>query len=415
MDKNMIWDTAVIGAGPAGLSAALAAEHSGAQKVLLLERDSYLGGILPQCIHNGFGLHRFNEELTGSEYAHRDAELLANSSVTRLLRTFVTDIVNEGTEVILQVVRKGSIELVRAHSVVLAMGCRERTAGAISLAGTRPSGIFTAGTVQRFMNMQNISVGNRVLIVGSGDIGLIMARRLTLEGAQVLGVTEIMPFPGGLNRNIHQCLEDFNIPLYLSTGVAHVYGNHRLEGAVIAPLDDKGNLDIKHARDIHCDTILLSVGLIPENELSRRIGVELDPRTQGPLVNEAYMTSVPGVFACGNVLHVHDVADFVSEEAQAAGEAAARWAAKSREPGSSVHVKAGDGIRYVLPQRIDHQGPCTLSFRVSSPIESCRTTVGQEGKTLWKQNYIKLMPSEMIRIPLHIKKMSPLEVRCEPR
>ncbi len=394
-------DAAVIGAGPAGLAAASAAAQQGAS-VVLIERDFRLGGILPQCIHTGFGLHRWNRELTGPEYADIDIMEVSSSTVTTMLSTFVTSITREGKGFLIETARKGRIECISASSVVLAMGCRERTAGAISLPGTRPAGVFTAGTAQRLMNMQNIRLGKRAVIIGSGDIGLIMARRLTLEGTEVAAVTEIMDYPGGLTRNVHQCLEDYSIPLHLSTPVEEIIGTDRVE-AVRIP-----------GKTIPCDTVLLSVGLIPENELSRTMGISLDPASGGAYVNQDCMTDIPGIFACGNVLHVHDVADFVSEEAQTAGRAAAAWAAEgSSASGIPSPVTCSDEFKYVLPQRITRTGKHLFSFRAAFPLENTKVRITQRGKVITSKRFMKLMPSEMVRLHGEVKTGLPVEVHCE--
>lgn len=409
MSNNRIVDVLIIGAGPAGMAAALAASSAGAD-VLLVERDTRLGGILPQCIHNGFGLHRYSEELTGPEYAQRDIEALHHSDVEIQCGTFALELSQNDDLFSILLVSTGSARRQLSRSVVLAMGCRERTAGAISLPGARPAGIYTAGAAQRMMNIQNLSVGRSAVIVGSGDIGLIMARRMTLEGARVEAVTEIMPYPGGLARNVHQCLHDFGIPLYLSTGIADVYGRKRVEGVRIAPLTREGQLDLAKATDIACDTILLSVGLIPENELTRRCGVMLDPRTQGAMVDATCMTTVAGVFACGNVLHVHDVADHVTEEGALAGMAAAGWASRPAPASRMAPVACSQDIRYVVPQRITHCGKTLLSLRVSRVRPQGRLVVRQKDVVLASKAFIRLHPSEMVRLEVDIPELAPLEV-----
>lgn len=413
MTPDAILDVLVIGAGPAGMAATSAAFEYGARTVLLVERDNRLGGILFQCIHNGFGLYRYREELTGPEYAELDIERLASSQVIIQSETFAVDIVRDDALLRVLLIQRGKADWVCTKSVVLAMGCRERTAGAISLPGPRPSGIYTAGSAQRLMNIQNIKIGTRAVIVGSGDIGMIMARRMTLEGSSIAAVTEIMPHPGGLARNIHQCLHDFDIPLYLSTGISNVYGRHRVEGIRIAPVGADGTLEDARGRDIECDTILLSVGLIPENELSRKAHVMLDPRTQGAMVDARCMTSIPGVFACGNVLHVHDVADFVSEEGSLAGKSAAIWSQKPIIPRISVPVSCGQDIRYTVPQKINEPGDIVISLRVLKPRPSCRIIVKQGNRVLAKKSFIRLQSSEMVRIPVTIESIESVEVVCE--
>ncbi len=321
------YQTIVIGGGPAGLAAAVSAYESGVKKVLVVERDQVIGGILNQCIHNGFGLHRFGEELTGPEYAGRFIEKLKSTEIEVAVDTMVIDIEDADREVKklhLLSAEKG-YRIVTCESLILAMGCRERTRPAIRIPGTRPAGIFNAGTAQRYVNIEGKMVGKKVLILGSGDIGLIMARRMTLEGAKVLACVELMPFSSGLNRNIVQCLEDYDIPLYLSHTITNIEGKKRVQRVTVSQVDDKFKPIPGTEKYYDVDTILLSVGLIPENELSRSIGVEIDPRTNGPVVYENNETSLPGVFACGNVLHVHDLVDFVSEESERAGEACANY------------------------------------------------------------------------------------------
>ncbi|MGL4945742.1 MAG: NAD(P)/FAD-dependent oxidoreductase, partial [Fusobacteriaceae bacterium] len=319
----MRYDIVVIGGGPAGLAAAKSAHEKGAGKILIIERDKELGGILQQCIHNGFGLHRFKEELTGPEYAQKYIDMVKNLDIDIMLETMVLNI-DEEKKISVISPEKG-YEEIEAGAIILAMGCRERTRGAIAIPGDRPSGIFTAGAAQRYINMEGYMVGKKVLILGSGDIGLIMARRMTLEGAKVEAVVELQPFSGGLTRNIVQCLDDFNIPLLLSHTVINVEGEGRLEKVTIAKVDENRRAIKGTEITYDCDTLLLSVGLIPENELSKQLGVKLDNRTSGPLVNETMETSVPGIFACGNVVHVHDLVDFVSAEGERAGKNAADY------------------------------------------------------------------------------------------
>jgi NADPH-dependent 2,4-dienoyl-CoA reductase/sulfur reductase-like enzyme len=400
-------DGVVIGAGPAGLAAALALKKSGVPRVLVVEREEHPGGILLQCIHNGFGLHRFREELTGPEYAERYLDLAVQAGVEILARTIVIDILERGEEksVVLLEEGRGLVE-VSCRVVVLAMGCRERNRGNLLIPGSRPAGIMTAGLAQRLVNIEGYLPGREVVILGSGDIGLIMARRLVWEGAHVKGVIEIKPFPGGLARNITQCLYDFHIPLYLSHTVSEIRGGRRIEAVEVSPIDDQaagGRPEPDRARSftLTCDCLLLSVGLIPENELSARAGVALDPITGGPVVDARLMTSVAGIFACGNVLHVHDLVDYVSEEAEACGAAAARWWAGERPAGRQIPVRTGNLVRYILPSRLDAGGgPATLALRPIAPAENVRLLVRCGGENLYTRKYPKVTPGSMIRIPL---------------
>ena len=347
-------DLAVIGGGPAGLAAALAARRNGVDNILIIERDKELGGILQQCIHNGFGLHYFGEELTGPEYAERFIEMVREENIPYKTNTMVLDIQADRT--ITAVNSREGLLKIRAQAVILAMGCRERTRGAINIPGDRPAGIFTAGCAQRFVNMEGYLPGKKAVILGSGDIGLIMARRLTLEGVEVKMVCELMPYSGGLTRNIVQCLEDFNIPLKLSHTVVNIHGKDRLEGVTIAAVDENLQPIEGSEEYVECDTLLLSVGLIPENELSRGVGIALDPVTSGPVVDETMATSVEGIYACGNVVHVHDLVDYVTRESETAGYHAAEFIKNNNgASGSEVHrTIPGKGVRYIVPQRISN-------------------------------------------------------------
>lgn len=345
-----MYELIVIGGGPAGLAAAQAAYDKGLRKILIIERDKELGGILNQCIHSGFGLHFFSEELTGPEYAGRFIKMLKDTNVQVMLDTMVLDISSDRT---VQVVNSvNGYQKLSASAIVLAMGCRERTRGAIAIPGARPAGIFTAGAAQRFVNIEGYLPGKRVVILGSGDIGLIMARRMTLEGAKVLACVEVNPFPGGLARNIAQCLKDFDIPLYLSHTIIDIQGDQRVSGVTIAQVDEHFKPIAGTEQHFDCDTILLSVGLIPENELSRQAEIELDRRTRGPVVFENMETSLPGVFACGNVVHVHDLVDNVTAESQRAGQAAAAYVQNPPQSADVTKINNGDGISYTVPQHI---------------------------------------------------------------
>lgn len=343
------YDIVIIGGGPAGLAAAVAARDNGIESILILERDKELGGILNQCIHNGFGLHTFKEELTGPEYAARFEEQVYERNIEYKLNTMVMDISHD--KVVTAMNREEGLFEIQARAVILAMGCRERSRGALNIPGYRPAGIYCAGTAQRLVNMEGFMPGREVVILGSGDIGLIMARRMTLEGARVKVVAELMPYSGGLKRNIVQCLDDYGIPLKLSHTVVDIRGKERLEGITLAAVDGKGKPIPGTEEDYTCDTLLLSVGLIPENELSNGMGVEMNRVTSGPVVNESLETNIEGVFACGNVLHVHDLVDFVSEEAAAAGKNAARYVKDGRRSGTGqeIELSAVDGVRYTVP------------------------------------------------------------------
>ena len=403
-----MYDLIVIGGGPAGLAAACAAWEKGLRRILVVERDRELGGILNQCIHNGFGLHYFKEELTGPEYAGRFIKMLGETGVEVRTDTMVLEL-TENREVHM-VGKTTGYRVERARSIVLAMGCRERTRGAIGIPGTRPAGVFTAGAAQRYVNMEGWLPGNRVVILGSGDIGLIMARRMTLEGAKVLACVELMPYSGGLNRNIVQCLHDYNIPLYLSHTVTEIRGKNRVEQVVVSKVDENRAPIPGTEMVFDCDTLLLSVGLVPENELSRQAGVEIDPRTNGPVVWEDMETSIPGVFACGNVAHVHDLVDFVTEESRRAGESAARYVRGGEEAGSGLasdervlNVTAGDGISYTVPQRIRRSRidrACGLFFRVNRVCGPSEIVVTAHGVQIAAFRRDRLAPGEMERITL---------------
>ncbi len=387
-------DVAVIGAGPAGLAAAIAAKENGAKNVIIIEREAHLGGILNQCIHNGFGLHVFGEELTGPEYAARFADKVQAFGITCFTQTMVLNI--SPMRVLTVVGPQTGLCTIAAGAVVLAMGCRERSAGALMLAGDRPAGVLTAGTAQRFVNIEGVMPGKEVVILGSGDIGLIMARRMTLEGAHVKMVLELMPYSGGLKRNIVQCLDDFCIPLKLSHTVTAVHGKQRVEGVTVSAVDAKG-VPIKGTEEyVACDTLLLSVGLIPENELSRGMNVAMDPVTGGPVVNSRMQTSVSGVFACGNAVQVHDLVDFVTEEAQRAGKAAADYLKIANEPTEHVNALAGSGVKYVVPQQLLKDGDNkTLFFRVADVHKNCVTVARCGGRVIARKKRTVCAPGEM--------------------
>ena len=392
------YDIVVIGGGPAGLAAAAAAKRSGIDSILILERDKELGGILNQCIHNGFGLHTFKEELTGPEYAHRFIEQVQELNIEYSLNTMVIDISHE--KVVTAMNREEGLFEIQAKAVILAMGCRERSRGALNIPGYRPAGIYSAGTAQRLVNMEGFMPGREVVILGSGDIGLIMARRMTLEGAKVKVVAELMPYSGGLKRNIVQCLDDFGIPLKLSHTVVEIRGKERLTGITLAQVDGRGKPIPGTEEDYDCDTLLLSVGLIPENELSRGMGVDIEPITSGPSVNESLETNIDGVFACGNVLHVHDLVDYVSEEAAAAGENAAKYVKGILPANSGKEIKLvpTDGVRYTVPKTIDPErmtDELTVRFRVGNVYKNCFVSVYFDGERVVHRKRPVLAPGEM--------------------
>ena len=401
MSENL-YDVIVVGGGPAGLAAALKAREEGAQRVLILERDKELGGILNQCIHNGFGLHYFKEELTGPEYAGRFIEQLQGSGIEVSADTMVLEI-TQGRQVH-AVSKAGGYRVYEAGAIVLAMGCQERTRGAIGIPGTRPAGVFTAGTAQRYVNMEGYMVGRRVLILGSGDIGLIMARRMTLEGAKVLACVEVMPYSGGLNRNIVQCLHDYDIPLYLSHTIVDIQGKDRVEKAVVAQVDENRRPIPGTEMEFECDTILLSVGLIPENELTRTAGIQMDGRTSGAVVYENMETSAPGIFACGNVVHVHDLVDYVTAESQRAGAAAARFALGQKNGDEALELVNGEGVSYTVPQRVRLSGvekAVEVFFRVRRVYEGDLKIVAESGgEPLAAYKREHLAPGEMEHIAL---------------
>lgn len=395
-------EIAVIGGGPAGMAAALAAYDAGARDILILERDAALGGILQQCIHNGFGLHRFGEELTGPEYAARDAARVRAAGIPCLFNTMVLSIGRD--RVITATNAQDGIFRLRAKAIVLAMGCRERSRGQLNIPGSRPAGVYTAGTAQRFVNCRGYLPGHEVVILGSGDIGLIMARRMTLEGAHVRAVCELMPYSGGLTRNIVQCLEDFGIPLKLSHTVTKIHGNGRLTGVTVSRVDEHLTPIPGEDEYIPCDTLLLSCGLLPENELTRGAGIPLDGVTGGARVNERRETALPGVFACGNVLHVHDLVDYVSEEAAIAGRAAAAFAAgEDTAPDSpSVVLRAAGAVRYTVPQNLHRaqNGDVRVYFRVGRVVHDAVLTVESGGRELLRRKKRKMAPGEMECISL---------------
>lgn len=398
----MKYDLVIVGGGPAGLAAAIAAKDNGIDSILIIERDRELGGILNQCIHNGFGLHTFKEELTGPEYASRFIAQVEERGIEYKLNTMVMDISND--KVVTAMNSTDGMFTIEAQAVVLAMGCRERSRGALNIPGYRPAGIFSAGTAQRLVNIEGYMPGRRVVILGSGDIGLIMARRMTLEGAKVLAVAELMPYSGGLKRNIVQCLNDFDIPLYLSHTVVDIQGKERVEGITIAEVGpDRKPIP---GTEIHydCDTLLLSCGLLPENELSKTAGVALSPITSGPVVNDSLETNIPGVFACGNVLHVHDLVDFVSQEAANAGKNAAKYI-KDGETTSAkqIEILPVDGVRYTVPKYIRPEvmdDTLTVRFRVGQVYKGCAIATYFGDKLISKRKRPVMAPGEMEQVVL---------------
>ncbi len=405
-------DVAVIGGGPAGLAAALGARRAGAGNVILLERDRTLGGILNQCIHDGFGLFLYKETISGPEYAERLTEDIVREPIKVETGAMVLDL---SPDRLLRVDSRQGYRLIQAGSVVLAMGCRERTREMIEIPGTRPAGIFTAGSAQNLVNLQNLRIGHEAVILGSGDVGLIMARRLTFEGMAVKGVFEILPWASGLERNVRQCLMDFGIPLELGATVVEIRGRDRVESVVVAKVDGTLAPVAGTERVIPCDTLLLSVGLIPENELSKRAGVELSPLTGGAVVDETLMTSVAGVFSCGNVLHIHDVADWASFEGFAAGERAARYAAGERPKGGTLRVSAGPDIKYALPQLLTKgRAGVEWSFRATRPLRNVQVRVKGRttGKIYARKKFGRLLPSELQKIIVRQTVTEDLEVGC---
>lgn len=406
LEKQLV----IIGGGPAGLASAVAAYDSGIEDILILERDNRLGGILNQCIHNGFGLTYFKEELTGPEYAHRFQEMVKERGIEVWLESMVLDLTKD-KEISVINSERGLVKI-DAKAIILAMGCRERPRGALNIAGSRPSGIYSAGTAQKLVNMDGVMPGKEVVILGSGDIGLIMARRMTLEGANVKMVCELMPYSGGLKRNIVQCLNDYDIPLKLSTTVVEIHGRDRLEGVTIAEVDEKGKVKEETKEYVSCDTLLLSVGLIPENELTRMIMDEMNPVTKGPVVDENFETEIEGVFACGNVLHVHDLVDFVTGEAMKAGETAAHYIKEGEAPRNNTYkLHVGNGVRYTVPSTVrkEFDRPITVRFRVDNVYRDAKivTKVGDTVISELKKRV--LSPGEMEQVILVPKKFEGVE------
>lgn len=406
-------DLVIIGGGPAGLAAAIGAYDKGVRDILILEREPVLGGILNQCIHNGFGLHTFKEELTGPEYAHRYVKEVLARNIPYMLSTTVIDITDDRK--VVAVGEKGLVTL-EAGAIILACGCRERPRGAINIAGARCAGVFSAGTAQKLVNMEGYMPGKEVVILGSGDIGLIMARRMTFEGAKVKAVVELMPYSSGLNRNIVQCLNDFDIPLLFSHTVVEIKGKDRVTSVVIAPVDSKLQPIMSEAQEIPCDCLLLSVGLLPENELAKQANVTLSPITGGAEVDDSMMTAVDGIFSCGNVLHVHDLVDFVSQEAIHAGECAAAYLDGKRVTGDKIRVQTFGGVRYTVPTLLNKEGeaePLSFKMRVGNVYRKVRLQVLADGEEVLGRNKQIVTPGEMETLSLTAEQVARLKAAKE--
>ena len=394
------YDLVVIGGGSAGIAACVSAYDNGVNSILLLEKEKYLGGILLQCIHNGFGLHTYKEELTGPEYAHRASSELLKRNIEYQLNSMVLDI---SDDFIVTYSNTDGYHKVQAKAIICATGCSERTRGAIAIPGDRPQGVMSAGQAQKYLNIEGYMVGKKVFILGSGDIGLIMARRMVLEGANVLGVAEIMPYSNGLNRNIVQCLNDYDIPLYLSHTVKEIVGKSKLEKIILCQVDDKLQYIDGTEHEFEVDTLLLSVGLIPSNPLIEKLGVEIHPRTKGPIVDETYQTSIPGIFSCGNSLHVHDLVDFVSIEGSKAGYYASKFIKGTLKNNNKINIISGLGVSYVLPTTVnkDNVDQLQINFRSNKPFKTCNIVVKNKNEIIktFKKTYI--IPSEMEKIILN--------------
>lgn len=408
-------DVIIIGGGPAGLAAAVELYKKGIRDILILEREKHMGGILRQCIHDGFGLTRFQTTLSGPEYAQRFIDQVVEKEIPYMTNTTVLEVTKD--KVVTAASREGLVQYqAQAQAVILTMGCRERTRGALGIPGERPTGVFTAGVAQAYMNLYNRMPAKEVVILGSGDIGMIMARRLTLEGAHVQAVFEIQPIPSGLPRNIEQCLNDYNIPLYLSHTVTEIHGDSRLTGVTVAQVDEHFKPVPGTEKEYQCDTLILSVGLIPENELSIDAGVTLDNRTRGAVVDEHFQTNIDGIFAAGNVLHVHDLVDFVSMEAEKLADSAAEYIKNKALEDCSIEITTDGNIGHTIPQKISGEQDVTLSMRVRKLIRDCRIVVRQGGKEIGAKKMKKALPAEMIQLTIKADKISSkdaLEVSVE--
>ncbi len=399
-------DVVIIGGGAAGLAAAVACRDKGIEDILIIERESALGGILKQCIHDGFGLIKFQHSYTGPEYAQKYVDQVEKQEIAYLLDSMVIDITSQK---VLTVVNKSGLKKYKAKSIILAMGCRERTRGAIGIPGTRPTGIYTAGVAQNLINIHNYMIGKEVVILGSGDIGLIMARRLMLEGATIKMVLELLPYGSGLPRNFNQCLSDFDIPLYLNHTVVDIKGNKRVEAITMAEVDHNGKVILSTCQEVPCDTLLLSVGLIPENELSKMAGIQLDSLTGGALVDEYGQSTVKGIFACGNVLQVHDIVDNVSLEAEHIACGVEKYLSSFLKPKNDIAIEIGEGLRYVLPQRIQYLDDTVFSFRVKKPGKKKQIVFKNDNRIIKEKSFIRVNPAEMIRIKLTSSELSDIK------